>query len=38
MALGFGWFPNEPEPFANSHLAGAAFVNELAKERHNTAP
>ena len=29
MALGFGWFPNEPEPFANSHLAGTAFVNEL---------
>ena len=26
MALGFGWFPNEPEPFANSHLAGTAFV------------
>ena len=30
MTLGFGWFPNEPEPWANSHLADAAFVGELA--------
>ena len=29
MALGFGWFPNEPQPFANGHLAGAAFENWL---------
>ena len=33
MALEFGWLPNDPEQFDNSHMAGAASVNEMSMRR-----